>query len=135
MADPIIYFCGVWPRSTAGHYCFLTNGAWTHSEHPRSPWGDKYEPLLDTHPDRDDDPRTEDEGVFVHMASDGWTLLAAWDRSGDKRRGSTASFAIQAELEPEAALDVAKRSFPAVFDRIEAHLSRSVVVRPWSRKT
>ena len=132
-----VYFMGVPPGHTAGHACAPKVGE-------TSPWGTGPWPVLDWHPDRDGPRRTEPpmptvrigwnqqpEGEFVWLQADGWTLIAAWDRSADTRGGCTASFAIHALVEPDAMLDLARAAHPAVLARIEAHIGRPVTVRPW----
>ena len=132
------YFCGVRPGDTAGHYCNPMTG-------PPTPWRGTVMgwPLADHHPARDGvvrenntrlrrAPLAQPEGEFVHVQAQGWTLIAAWDRSGDKRYGCTASFAFQAELSPAAALAEAQRRWPAVLARIETHIGRPVTCIPWA---
>ena len=135
-APELIYFCGVAPGHRAGHHCY------PNQREPLTPWGASNigYTLLDWHPERDGRaaPRLEyrhrgnpeeTEGEFVHLIDDGWTLVAAWDRSADKRGGCTASFAMPGEFGPEAALAHAKARWPRVFARIEAHVGRPVTVR------
>ncbi len=139
-----VYFCGVMPGTRAGHFCKPYDG-----EH--SPWGEppgassgnraSGYPLMDWHPERDGEraPRpdylqrerpTETEGEFAHLIVDGWTLIAAWDRSADTRPGCSASFAVHVEMDMGAMLALARLSWPAVFERIEAHIGRRAGVRP-----
>lgn len=128
-----MYFCGVRPGSSAGHFCEPPSDA-------RSPWGGHGYTVLDWHPERDGlrAPRRafkdrgrppEDEGEFVHLVLDGWTLIAAWDRSADHRGGCTATFAVLGVLEAEEMLASAREQYPRVFARIEKHIGRSVTVR------
>jgi hypothetical protein len=53
-----------------------------------------------------------------------WTVLSFWDRSGDSRPGCCASFLLQGRLGFEAAVEEARRHFPALFERFtfEVHL-------------
>ena len=131
----IVYFCGVRPGDLAGHHCVPREGE-------SSPWaGERWHgPLLDWHPDRDGPryPRREarvaqPEGEFVWHQEDGWTLIAAWDRSADTRGGCSASFAVHALVEPEAMLALAREAHPAVLARIDAHIGRPATVRRWNR--
>lgn len=140
----IAYFMGVWPGDSAGHYCVLPNGDSTGiggREHPPSPWAEaSYMPLGDSTATKGGWPERHDrqgmvrydweqpEGRARVVRRDGWTLVTMWDRSADGRRGSHASFALHADLEPQAALQQARSLFPAVFARIERHLGRSVVL-------
>lgn len=137
---PLVYFMGVWPGFRSGHFVYRSDTAPVGFA-PMTPWGWEQDVLLDWHPERDGlrapraswrwrwDARNETEGVFFHLVLDGWTLLAAWDRSEDKRSGCTSTFAIQAELPPDEAMIAARYAFPKVFARIEAHLGRPPTVR------
>lgn len=130
----IAYRCGVPPGRRAGHYCEPSDG-------PLTPWGwvEGGYPLLDWHPDRDGlkAPRqtrrrgrpSETEGEFVHLIVDGWTLLAAWDRSADKRAGCSMSFAMQAEMAPDDALAFVRDRWPREIARMEAHVGHAMTVR------
>lgn len=123
------YFCGVPLGVKAGHYCTPNNGT-------RSPWADvsgSY-PLADYHPDYDplrrSSPIAQPEGEFVHEQRDGWTCLAAWDRSADPRSGCTMTFALWALLSPEQALAEVRLRWPQLIERVEKHIKRAVTVRP-----
>jgi len=134
----VIYFCGVQPGTKAGHYCSPSQ------PEPRTPWAESAMwgyALLDWHPERDGERATgsrahmlsrrpETEGEFAHLVVGGWTLIAAWDRSADRRGGCSASFALDCELTGEDALKYARERFPRVFARIEAHIGKPVIVRP-----
>ena len=129
------YFCGVPIGLTAGHYCYPIEG-------PRSPWaesGMRGFPLVDWHPERDGigppkdyklmfKRREEKEGEFIHLQLDGWTLLAAWDRSADKRGECSVSFAFDALLSPEEALAETRKRWPQIIARMEKHLARPVTL-------
>lgn len=65
------------------------------------------------------------------MICEGWTMLAAWDRSADPRGGCTATFALQGEFEPAVALRIARETYPGLLARIEEHVGRAVTVRAW----
>lgn len=138
----IAYFTGVRPGAKAGHYCFTPDLRITNGREPPSPWvdqGGSY-PLGDSKPCRAAWPEGYDqrgywrmelpqpEGLGRVVRQDGWTLVCLWDRSADRRGGSHASFALQADLLPVEALAKARELFPAVFARIERHLERAVVL-------
>jgi hypothetical protein len=132
------YFMGVWPGEEAGHYFGTPRGmSWGH-DHPRSPWaeascalGDRAvivagwgDPDAVDRRDRREHPAlVQAEGIGRVVVRDGWTLLTCWDRSGDARRNSHASFAFSAALTPEQALATAREQFPGVWARIDAHLA------------
>lgn len=133
----IAYFTGVWPGEQAGHCCFTPDGQRPRHDVAPSPWAEspsKLYPLGDATPqgvawpDRYSNAEGQPEGRARIVRQGGWTLVFVWDRSGDKRPGSHATFALQADLEPAEALDKARELFPRVFARIERHLGRSVVL-------
>jgi len=146
--NPLIYFCGVWPGSRAGHYDRLPGGHRPPRNAAYSPWGSYGYPLLDWHPDRNGtsvaaqqadkrprwqrSPYTDTEGVFKHLVVDGWTMLAAWDRSGDDRMASTATFAIHDEMFAAEALAYVRTKFPTVLERIENHVGHPVTVEAFA---
>jgi len=59
------------------------------------------------------------EGVAALHHKDGWTALAFWDRSGDKRFNSNSAFFTQGEYTFEEMLAIAKERFGGVFARIK----------------
>lgn len=118
-----------------GHYCRTPNGEWIdHREHAHSPWGGQQDVLGDGPPQnavwgppssrRNGNPADQPEGIAKVLVADGWTLLTCWDRSGDKRTGSHASFVFHAVLTPDDALREARARFPGVWARIDAHLAK-----------
>lgn len=51
--------------------------------------------------------------------TDGWTVYAMWDRSGDSRPGSSSTFFIQkGEVNATKAWDVITAKFPGIAQRI-----------------
>lgn len=62
------------------------------------------------------------EGVARVAILHRWTLVSLFDRSGDRRHGSHASFCFDAEIAPRAAVTLARITFPSVLERIDAHL-------------
>lgn len=135
------YFMGVAPGEDAGHYCVSADGR-SACQGVRTPWADVAGPLGDATatraawPEGHDGygcwryPTAQPEGLARVVRKDGWTLVSLWDRSADHRHGSHASFALPADLEPASALETARELFPAVFERIERHLGRPVVLAP-----
>lgn len=60
----------------------------------------------------------EDEGVANIARKDGWTAIAFWDRSGDKRHASNSAFLFNDErIGFDAAIAIAKQEFPQIFTR------------------
>lgn len=133
----IAYFLGVWPGERCGHCDFLPDGARPGKDAAPSPWG--VESKLFGYRTLGEGPvltaawggwfvGEQPEGLARVVRSSGWTLVTMWDRSGDPRFNSSASFALCAELEPAEALDAARKLFPAVFERIETRLGRPVML-------
>lgn len=48
---------------------------------------------------------------------EGWTALAFWDRTGDKRGNSNSVFILRGTHDFEAALTLARQHFPELFER------------------
>lgn len=67
---------------------------------------------------RSSEPEHEGRG-FIHYI-DGWTVIAWWDRSEDKRYGCNAAFLVEGRHRFAAALDLARESFPREMTRMEA---------------
>lgn len=123
---PVVHFFGVWPGERAGHYrrdrygrtATGSDGNENIPGRPLSlyPWADHRLP--------------QPEGQLWHWYHRGMglTVLTSWDRSADKRGGCCATFIVHAHVTPEHALGLARAAFPRVFDRIEAHLGRPVVL-------
>lgn len=61
--------------------------------------------------------RDETEGRALLTHSNGWTVIAFWDRSGDKRFGSNSAFFVEAELTYDQLLRAAKQQWPEVWAR------------------
>ena len=134
MGERHAYMMGVPLGYSAGHYC--------RQKGPVSPWGHNHYILYDWHPDRDGPayPRRKRrygretysesvEGEFVHVSVDGWTLIACWDRSADKRGGCTMTFAFSEVMTGEDAVALARSAWPGIFERIEAHTGNVCTVR------
>ncbi len=67
-----------------------------------------------------EDRHREEQAVFRHQVKDGWTMLSCWDRSGDVRYGSVATFVIEGELIPSEAVRRVQEAFPRLWERITA---------------
>jgi len=115
-APPKIWFYGVWPGHSAGHYLRDPHGQQIWNEptvgRSRYPW------------DSREIRRAQDEGLLWHHHTADKTLLLSWDRSADQRGNCVCTFIIDALVTPEQALAIARESFPLVFQRIEQHLGR-----------
>lgn len=55
------------------------------------------------------------QAALVHVS--GWTVIAYWDRSQDKRGASNSAFAAEGECSFAELLEAARRQWPWVFER------------------
>ena len=105
-----MYF-GVWPNPAGqvGHYLYSVGGQ--------------------TLRNVADLPCTETpDGVFLSKPevlyrpsiwwTEGWTIYAMWDRSGDKRAGSNSVFFLPGKVQASSCWDEISKSFPDVAQRI-----------------
>ena len=60
----------------------------------------------------------------------GWTVMAMWDRSQDKRYNSNASFIAEGTHDFDAMVAIARRDFPAICARIEGASPFILAVTP-----
>lgn len=128
----MIYFMGVPVGWLSGHTEIRwppVRDVWPRDPIVPTPWSGSGTALLDWHPERDGE-RAPGRPYHQRPKCDE-AMIAAWDRSADSRRGCTATFAILGELGPDDALAMARRTYPALFARIEKHLGRPVEVRRW----
>jgi hypothetical protein len=108
------YFFGVYTAGKPGHFLVGPGGAWVGRNNNSIPFN--YD-LLDgmIFP-----PGREQLGVKYHNQINGWTILSMWDRTGDTRGGSNASFlaeGLHSQAEMEA---IAADSFPEQWNRIHS---------------
>jgi len=59
------------------------------------------------------------QGVAALHHRDGWTALSFWDRTGDSRGNSNSTFVLEAELDFDQALALARELFPELFARFD----------------
>lgn len=143
MDKEICYFLGVKPGDRAGHFCYVPGYLYApRDQMVYSPWGNRdiryqIEELkalaavglitFDKYGNQARDGRPETEGEPHFATKDGWTLMAMWDRSADKRGGCMAAFAVNREFKSHSdALLLFRVRFPDVFERIEKHLGKSI---------
>lgn len=105
------WFFGVWSPSELGHFLYNCHGQIVHQDAEKMPCTDI--------PD----------GVFIGKSevlykprlwnTNGWTVYAMWDRSGDSRPGSSSTFIIKGELKNDIqAWNVITAKFPEISQRI-----------------
>lgn len=103
----MLYF-GVW-EGQPGHYLYDRNGRLVRN------W-----PMLGKNLDIGFCPETggyQREGVAALEHVNGWTVLAFWDRSGDKRGSSNSVFLAEGKLTFEEMVARAQEEFPEVWER------------------
>ena len=66
-------------------------------------------------------PEEQGKATFFHI--NGWTILAFWDRSGDKRGNSNSTFLLRGTYTFEEAKNYAKEFFPKLFERFPFELT------------
>lgn len=108
-----LYYFGTWDR--AGHYWFKEGGGDSygvsaHEVRTVTPFG--YEVDGKWQPDN-----AQEEKVAVRRYHEGWTLLAWWDRSVDKRGGCCGALAWEGEATFETMVELLKR-FPKIYERV-----------------
>lgn len=63
-------------------------------------------------------PRSMGQSAAALHHQAGWTALAMWDYTVDRRPGSNSAFLFPAELTFEHALDLVEEVFPIIYERI-----------------
>ena len=108
-----VYFFGCW-NDSSGH--FLWRPTATRYENMRHqgvlPW-----PQIDGTLAPLNGDETQGKAVLTHL--DGWTALAWWDRSVDKRRGSNAAIFARGTHDAAAMLELGRKHFPGVMARFQ----------------
>jgi hypothetical protein len=109
MSTPAVLYFGCWDRP--GHFLFQPNGQWPLSH--ATPFGSFGEQL-----DRDHyKPEEQTEGVARLTHDSGWTILAFWDRSVDRRSGCHSTFLAPGTWSAEEMIAGAREAFPSVWAR------------------
>lgn len=110
------YYFGCW--GGYGHYLWQQNG-----RHPQPstildlPWKEKDLDctLCPRYQRYSTNQQNEGEALLHHK--NGWTALAFWDRSIDKRHGSNSVLLIQKEVTLEEAIEIFKQEYPSIWSR------------------
>jgi hypothetical protein len=112
-----VYYFGAWGEP--GHHLW-TPGRRSAWEVERSlPWRHLDAALVNPHPD-------QPEGIARLHHRDGWTALAFWDRSCDRRFGSNSAIIARGERGAAEMLALFEQHFPAVWQRITAQFRVSL---------
>ena len=64
------------------------------------------------------------QGIAVFHFIHGYSIISFWDRSINKRGGSSSTFFIKGEFTFEETLEGAKNIFPSIFERFEFEIKR-----------
>lgn len=95
-----------------GHYMFVPGMRNDYKFLYNNPWGVQVDTGLCP-------GGLEIEGNALLHHKDGWTALAFWDRSVDKRGKSNSVFLAEGTFDFERMIDLAKEFFPEVMERIK----------------
>lgn len=109
-----VYFFGVIDPQNTGHFLYGVNGQKEYYEDKALPF--RYQSL-----DGGLLPPASREklGEFYLSIINGWTVLGMWDRSGDKRFGSSASFIAEGVHTEEEMKIISSQHFPKQWARIQ----------------
>ena len=113
-------------RWAAGHYLYEPGlralrdepPGWPHSLHhfyPGALLDGKLAPRLPGRGGRSGEEAPEGHAVLRHI--EGWTFLAFWDRSADRRGASNSVFALDGVHDFNAAVALSRAAFPNVWER------------------
>ena len=112
------WFFGVWSPSEKGHYLYDVTGGIFRMDVEIFPCTSTPDGVFLGKPEVLYKPRI--------WHTDGWTVYAMWDRSGDSRPGSSSTFIIKGEVGNEDAWRIIIAKFPKIAQRIsDARMKRS----------
>lgn len=110
------YFFGVIRPGMLGHFLYGSDGYKIYDEH-RSGLPFKFQ-ILDGGllP-----PNVPEEQAKHHLSHiNDWTVLTMWDRTGDRRGASNASFVAEGAFDLDAMVEISLQAFPEQWARIHA---------------
>jgi hypothetical protein len=113
-----VFYFGCW--DAIGHFLWTPSGGSVPLS--TTPWGNAVDSGLcpgkrDRHGEVACEDQREGQAALHHL--DGWTALAFWDRSVDKRHGSSSAFIAEVTLTLPEMMALAWSSFPAVMARLK----------------
>ena len=108
----ILYFFGAW--GGPGHYLWYPTGTWASRQ---LEWSQKLDGVF-----APDDPQQTPYRARL-ARSDGWTIVAFWDRSEDQRMGSNSAFVAKGEHTFEAVMEQARLQFAPLFQRFPTEIT------------
>lgn len=106
-SDPNVFYFG-WIQH-GGHWLESTKLP-KYPHYDSTPWGKKIDGGLAPQPDVVD-------GKIAEHHLDGWTAIAFWDRSGDRRPNSNTAFLVNCTMSVQELLGLARKQWPDVFSR------------------
>lgn len=108
-----IYFHGAWSPRHLGHFLYRPDGrtVWSEDRLLPSAWVGRLDGGLC--------PRDEaqTEGRAALLRKDGWTAIAFWDRTADRRMNSNSVFLMRGELSFDEMVTAARGAFPSIWAR------------------
>jgi hypothetical protein len=119
----MIYYFGCW--NEPGHYMHKPDGSTVRMNEQVGPFGNgnmldgSFPPHIRKSGGTCGE-RIEDESISVVAHVHGWTVLAMWDRSVDKRGACNAAFVMEGEHDHAAMWDSARRWYPTIVARLAA---------------
>jgi len=115
-----IYFFGVQDAGRAGHYLSeLVDGQLRHVDVTRLRLPFLYTKLDGGFlPDTRGKRELEVQGLWHHTFVDGWSIISCWDRTGDSRYASNASFVVEGMFDIGEMKRIAAAACPALWNRI-----------------
>ena len=106
------YYFGKWPDVYAGHHLYDKSGYTLHNLPKDFPCA---EGALDGGLLPPNQPEIEGVASVVHL--NGWTILAFWDRSGDKRGRSNSAFVVRGYWDFPVIHHITQSNFPKIWKR------------------
>jgi hypothetical protein len=114
VAQQAIFFVGVWdPHRGVGHHLYDVTGRQVHG---RTDIPFRWQ-IVDSGLLPPNEPERQGELHLSHINN--WTVLTMWDRTGDSRPNSNASFIVKGQHSIEVMKLLAAQHFPAVWERIQ----------------
>lgn len=109
-----VYYHGVGPDGRAGHSLWKPGQGWSCKEPEGFPCKASSLDGCFLPPGQ----QVEGKASLWSVDDGAWTILAFWDRSGDSRGNSNSAFVIRDDLGLRAAIEIARESFPEIWDRM-----------------
>lgn len=106
-----VFYFGCWPKGLggAGHYLYLPSGHLL---------GQFSCPWEGAELDGTFCPHEQKQGHAKLTHESGWTILAFWDRTADKRSGSNSAFIAKGTFTFEGMVSLARRYYPGICKRV-----------------